>query len=120
MKGLRIQIFYFLKKFKENFDKKINLLEDKVVKLIGNYCIISLYKVVFFLVEEIGILFIKLGNCKIKVVVLSLILVYVDQFVVESRVVFVVIDLFNIENFDMNFLELLKLCLNVNLDIFDE
>lgn len=31
--------FLFFKKFKENFDEKINFLEDKVVKLVGNYCI---------------------------------------------------------------------------------
>ena len=51
---------------------------------------------------------------------LSLIPAYADQFVAESRAVPVVTDLFNTENLDMNFPELLKLCLNVNLDISDE
>ena len=51
---------------------------------------------------------------------LSLIPAYADKFVAESRVVPVVTDLFNTENLDMNFPELLKLCLNVNLDISDE
>lgn len=51
---------------------------------------------------------------------LSLIPAYADQFVAESRAVPVVTDLFNSENLDMNFPELLKLCLNVNLDISDE
>ena len=51
---------------------------------------------------------------------LSLIPAYADQFVAESRAVPVVTDPFNTENLDMNFPELLKLCLNVNLDISDE
>ena len=51
---------------------------------------------------------------------LSLIPAYADQFVAESRAVPVVTDLFNTENLDMNFPELLQLCLNVNLDISDE
>ena len=51
---------------------------------------------------------------------LSLILAYADQCAAESRAVPVVTDLFNTENLDMNFPELLKLCLNVNLDISDE
>ena len=51
---------------------------------------------------------------------LSLIPAYADQFVAESRAVPVVTDLFNTENLHMNFPELLKLCLNVNLDISDE
>ena len=51
---------------------------------------------------------------------LSLIPAYADQFLAESRTVPVVSDLFNTENLDMNFPELLKLCLNVNLDISDE
>ena len=51
---------------------------------------------------------------------LSLIPAYAYQFVAESRAVPVVTDLFNTENPDMNFPELLKLCLNVNLDISDE
>ena len=70
--------------------------------------------------EEIGTLFTKLGNRKTKAVALSLIPAYADQFVAESRAVPVVTDLFNTENLDMNFPELLKLCLNVNLDISDE
>ena len=51
---------------------------------------------------------------------LSLIPAYADQFIAESRAVSVETDLFNTENLDMNFPELLKLCLNVNLDISDE
>ena len=39
---------------------------------------------------------------------LSLIPAYADQFVAESRAVPVVTDLFNTENLDMNFSELLK------------
>lgn len=65
-------------------------------------------------------MFTKLGNRKTKAVALSLIPAYADQFVAESRAVPVVTDLFNTENLDMNFPELLQLCLNVNLDISDE
>ena len=51
---------------------------------------------------------------------LSLIPAYADQFVAERRAVPVVTDLFNTDNLDMNFPELLKLWLNVNLVISDE
>ena len=108
------------KKLKENLDQKINSLEDKAAKPAGNYRIPSSYKAAPPSAEEIGTLFTKLGNCKTKAVALSLIRAYADQFVAESRAVPVVTDLFNTENLDMNFPELLKLCLNVNLDISDE
>ena len=51
---------------------------------------------------------------------LSLIPAYADQFIAENRAVIVETDLFDTENLDINFPELLKLCLNVNLDISDE
>ena len=108
------------KKLKENLDQKINSLEDKAAKPTGNYRITSSYKAAPPSAEEIGTLFTKLGNRKTKAVALSLIPAYADQFVAESRAVPVVTDLFNTENLDMNFPELLKLCLNVNLDISDE
>ena len=108
------------KTLKENIDQKINSLEDKAAKPAGNYRIQSSYKAAPPSAEEIGTLFTKLGNCKTKPVALSLISAYADQFVVESRAVPVVTDLFNTENLDMNFPELLKLFLNVNLDISDE
>ena len=108
------------KKLKENLDQKINSLEDKAAKPSGNYRIQSSYKAAPPSAEEIGTLFTKVGNCKTKAVVLSLIPAYADQFVAQSRAVPVVSDLFITENLDMNFPELLKLCLNVNLDISDE
>ena len=109
------------KKLKENIDQKINSLEDKAAKPAGNYRIQSSYKgAAPPLAEEVGTLFTKLGNCKTKAVALSLIPAYADHFVAESRAVPVVTDLFNTENLDMNFLELPKLCLNVNLDISDD
>ena len=108
------------KKLKENLYQKINSLEDKAAKPAGNYRIQSSYKAAPPSAEEIGTLFTKLGNCKTKAVALSLLPAYADQFVAESRAVPVVTDLFNTENLDMNFPELLKLCLNVNLDISDE
>ena len=108
------------KKLKENLDQKINSLEDKAGKSTGNYSITSSYKAAPPSAEEIGTLFTKLGNRKTKAVALSLIPAYADQFVAESRAVPVVTDLFNTKNLDMNFPELLKLCLNVNLDISDE
>ena len=108
------------KKLKENLDQKINSLEDKVAKPAGNYRIQSSYKAAPPSAEEIGTLFTKLGNCKTKAVALSLIPAYADQFVAESRAAPVVTDLFNTDNLDMNFPELRKLCLNVNLDISDE
>ena len=108
------------KKLKENLDQKINSLEYKAAKPAGNYRIPSSYKAAPTSAEEIGTLFTKLGNCKTKAVALSVIPAYADQFVAESRAFPVVTDLFNTENLDMNFPELLKLCSSVNLDISDE
>lgn len=108
------------KKLKENLDQKINSLEYKAAKPAGNYRIPSSYKAAPTSAAEIGTLFTKLGNCKTKAVALSVIPAYADQFVAESRAFPVVTDLFNTENLDMNFPELLKLCPSVNLDISDE
>ena len=105
------------KKLKENLDQKINSLEDKAAKPAGYYRIQSSYKAAPPSAEEIGTWFTKVGNCTTKAVVLSLIPAYADQFVAQSRAVPVVSDLFITENLDMNFPELLKLCLNVNLEI---
>ena len=86
------------KKLKENLDQKINSLEDKAMKLAGNYRIQSSYKAAPPSAEEIGTLFTKLGNCKTKPVALSLVPAYADQFVAESRAVPVVSDLFKSES----------------------
>ena len=90
------------KKLKENLDQKINSLEDKATKPSGNYRIQSSYKAAPPSAEEIGTLFTKVGNCKTKAVVLSLIPAYADQFVAQSRAVPVVSDVFITENLDMN------------------
>ena len=108
------------KKLKENLDQKMNSLEDKAAKPAGNYCITSSYKAAPPSAKEIETLLTKFSNCKTKAVALSLIPAYANQFVSQSRAVPVVTDLFNTENHDMNYSELLKLCLNVNLDISDK
>lgn len=108
------------KKLKENLDQKINSLQEKGVKKERNDRMPSSYKAASPTAEEITTLFRKLNNCKTKAVALSLIPAYADQFVAQSRTVPVVTDLFNTENLDLNYQELLKLCLSVNLDVTDE
>ena len=66
---------------------------------------------------EMTSLFEKLNNCKIKPVTLSLTDKYADQFIAKSRTVPVVSDLFETENLDLNYHELLQKCAEVKLDI---
>lgn len=69
---------------------------------------------------EMLVFFYKFNQCNVKFVVLSFIKDYVDQFVVKSRSVFVVLDLFEIINFEFQYLEFLRKCVNVQLDILNE
>ena len=69
---------------------------------------------------EMTSVFEKLNNCKIKPVTLSLTDKYADQFIAKSRTVPVVSDLFETENLDLNYHELLQKCAEVKLDISRE
>ena len=61
--------------------------------------------------------FIKLNQCNVKPVALSLTKDYADQFVEKSRSVFVVSDLFETVNLELQYPELMRKCVNVQLDI---
>ena len=62
-------------------------------------------------------LFEKLNSCKIKSVALSLTDEYAYQFISKSRTIPFVSDLFETENLDLDYHELLQKCAKVNLDI---
>ncbi|CAH3177579.1 unnamed protein product, partial [Porites lobata] len=62
----------------------------------------------------------KLNQCNVKPVALSLIKDYADQFVAKSRSVPVVSDLFETVNLELQYPELLRKCVNVQLDITNE
>ncbi|KAI8491003.1 hypothetical protein Bbelb_314220 [Branchiostoma belcheri] len=70
--------------------------------------------------EEIGELFAKLNNCSSKVAALSLHKSYADQFVMSSREIPVVSDLFESDNLDLQFHELLPKCLEVKIELTDK
>ena len=70
--------------------------------------------------EEMAVLFEKLNQCKIKAAALSLVCPYADQFVLKSRTVPVVTDLYATANLGLKYPELLKKCLNVKIDLSNE
>ena len=69
---------------------------------------------------EMQELYAKLNNCSIKAVALSLIDPYADQFIDESRTVPTISELFQTENLELQYPELLKMCANVTLNISEE
>ena len=69
---------------------------------------------------EMSAFFDKLNPCNVKPVALSLTKDYADQFVAKSRSVPVVSDLFETVNLELQYPELLRKCVNVQLDISNE
>lgn len=69
---------------------------------------------------EMSAFFDKLNQCNVKPVALSLTKDYADQFVAKSRSVPVVSDLFETVNLELQYPELLRKCVNVQLDISNE
>lgn len=62
----------------------------------------------------------KLNACKIKAVALSLIDPYADQFVDESRTLPIIPDLFETKNLELDYPELIKMCVQVTLGVSEE
>ena len=62
----------------------------------------------------------KLNACKIKAVVLSLIDIYADQFIDESRTLPIIPDLFETGNRELEYPELIKMCVEVTLGVSEE
>lgn len=62
----------------------------------------------------------RLKACKIKAVALSLIDTYADQFVDESRTLPIIPDLFETRNLELEYPELIKMCVEVTLDVSEE
>ena len=67
--------------------------------------------------REVEEVYAKLNNCHNKAVVLSFIDPYADQFIDESCTLRTVSELFQTKNLDLQYLELLKLCTNITLNI---
>ena len=71
-------------------------------------------------VEEMSQFFKKLNQCEEKASLLSLIDPYADQFISKSRNVPVVTDLYDPNNLDLNYPELLRKCLEVAINISEK
>lgn len=115
--------FSSAKKFKENLDEKIDSLKKNPSTPSRNSTLAQdngSVSLSFPSKEEMDKLFAKLNRCKAKDVVLSLIPPYADKFIDESCSVPVVSDLFNTDNLNLDYPELLKKCVEVNLTISDE
>ena len=62
----------------------------------------------------------KLNACKIKALALSLLDTYDDQFIDESRTLPIIPDLFETGNLELEYLELIKMCVEVTLGVSEE
>jgi len=62
----------------------------------------------------------KLNACKMKAVALSLIDPYADQFIDESRTLTIIPDLFETGNLELDYPELIKMCVEVTLGVSEE
>lgn len=70
--------------------------------------------------EELSRFYAELNQCSVKPVALSLQDDYAGQFVVGSRAVPVITDLYETQNLDLNYPDLLRKCLAVKLEITEE
>ena len=61
-----------------------------------------------------------LKACKIKAVALSLIDTYADQFIYESSTLPIFPDLFETGNLELEYPELIKMCVEVTLGVSEE
>ena len=66
---------------------------------------------------ELKYLLVKLNECQFKSVALSLIEPYSEQFIMKSRSIPTISDLFDPCNFDLSYPELLEKCENIDLTI---
>ena len=62
----------------------------------------------------------ELSKCKTKPVVLSLVPPHADSYVLPSRKIPTIMDLFNKNNLELPFNELLKICQSINIEITEE
>ena len=62
----------------------------------------------------------KLNSCQIKAAALSLIDPYADQFIDESRTLPIIPELFETENLELDYPELLKMCVQVTPGVSEE
>ncbi|KXJ23861.1 Chromatin modification-related protein YNG2 [Exaiptasia diaphana] len=69
--------------------------------------------------KEIGDLFLKLNDCKRKTAILSLVPPYADSFVLKSRRIPALTDLFDPENMKLNYVDLLAKCSEINITLSD-
>ena len=69
---------------------------------------------------EIQAVYAKLNACKIKAVALSLLDTYADQFIDESRTLPIIPDLFETGNLELEYPELIKMCVEVTLGVSEE
>ena len=116
--------FSSAKRLKENLDAKIDCLTESNIKDLfspqqgqaemGRPDVSSPSQ------AEMSSLFEKLNSCKIKSVALRWTDEYADQFIAKSTTIPVVSDLFETENLDLDYHELLQKCAEVNLDISRE
>lgn len=67
--------------------------------------------------QEIGNVFRKLNECKNKPAILSLISLYADSFILKSRRISTLSDLFDPENLKLNYVDLLTECSEIDISL---
>lgn len=113
--------FSSARKLKENLDGKIDTLTpDCKADLIGDQSALFVKDEVEKCrptTEELSAFYAKLNQCSVKPVALSLQDDYGGQFVVGSRTVAVITDLYETQNLDLNYPDLLRKFLAVKLEL---
>ena len=69
--------------------------------------------------QEMSDLFSKLNECKNKPVILSLVSPYADRFILNSRGIPALGDLFDPENLKLNYVDLLTKCSEIGISLSD-
>ena len=110
--------FSSAKKLKSTLEQKIEITGEASDKSLEQRC--DKYANAIPSDAEIQEVYAKLNACKIKAVALSLIEPYADQFIDESRTLPIIPDLFETKNLELEYPELLKMCVQVTLGVSEE
>ena len=113
--------FRSARRMKAELDKKIDghfnsdnqSNQNKAAKLKSAQCICKLSD------QEMSDLFSKLNACKNKPVILSLVSPYADRFILKSRGIPTLGDLFDPENLKLNHVDLLTKCSEIDISLSD-
>ena len=121
--------FQSARKLKENLDDKIKKFSETcpdaaqptylISPVIPSPSVMSNCSSAVPSKTEMETLFAKLNQCKIKPVALSLVQPYSEQFILKSRDIPTILDLFQPSHLDLSYPELLRKCAEIDITLSD-